>query len=206
LNRSISGEPSPSIQGSLRNRLFESIFKRQISGEFVLAGAETDAKYRLDNAVQPDFLFTTEDITASLEMKISAKSSVTQVLKYGLLALAVEEDRGKKMEHVLAFLGPDTFSRLWAKGFASVDDLKMQVEVERSTCFRRLSGKAKRFREHESRYFEILSSLSIEFISYRSLADFLEAEISPSDESMGAQVYRNLVVGMVEEMKVRGLA
>lgn len=190
--------------GSLRNRLFESAFDRPISGEFIMAGCDVDRKYGLNNATQPDLLFTTDDKTVSLEMKMGGtKSSVTQVLKYALLALAVEQLDGLKRQHFLLFLGIGGFSSLWQKGLASVDDLRRVLEAEKLTF---LDGRPKRFQERKSRYFEIVSSLSIGFISYGSLANILETEIKAPDGSAGAQVYRNLVGGIVAELRSRGLA
>jgi hypothetical protein len=187
---------------SLRNRLFRPAFGREIPGEFIMAGSllDIDKKYQLNNAVQPDFLFTTDDTTVSLEMKLVAKSSVAQVLKYALLALAVEQQHGKQMQHFLAFLGVFDFSKLWPKGIASENDLRQALDQDKSSF---LDGKAKRFQEQESRFFEIVSSMQIGFISYGTLAELLNEEAKLLDGSVAAQVYRKLLRGMVGEMESR---
>ena len=170
--------------GSLRNGLFEEALGRQITGEFIMAGSldDVDKTYELHNAVQPDFLFLTDDTTVAVEMKIEAKSSVTQVLKYALLALAIERNAGRKMQHFLIFLGPNGFSDLWRKGPASVDDLRRKLRDEQETFWK---GHAKKFQEHESQFPEIVASLSIGFISYQTLANLLDAQITQSDGSAG---------------------
>jgi hypothetical protein len=188
---------------SLRNRVFEFAFRRPISGDFVMAGRDADKKYHLENATQPDFLFITGDRSVSIEMKIGAKSSIKQVLKYALLALAVEQFDGVKREHLLLFLGSGGFPSLWHEGFADVEDMGKMLDGERLAF---LTGKPKHFQDLEARFFEIVSLLSVAFINYGALAGVLEAEVTPCDESLGGEVYRNLVGGMVAELKRRCLA
>jgi len=187
---------------SLRNRLFRPAFGREIPGEFIMEGSllDIDKKYQLNSAVQPDFLFTTDDTTVSLEMKLAAKSSVAQVLKYALLALAVEQQHGKRMRHLLAFIGVYDFSTLWPKGIVSQNDLRRALDKDKYSF---LDGKAKRFREQESRFFEIVSSMQIGFISYGTFAALLNEEAKLLDGSAAAQVYRKLLRGMVGEMESR---
>jgi hypothetical protein len=188
---------------SFRNRLFRSALGREVVGHFIMAGS---GACRVCAAVQPDFLFTTDDSTVSMEMKIGARSSITQVLKYALLALAVEQKHdGREMEHSLIFLGADDFSRLWREHF-SEDDLRQGLESEKSTFMQGLSGKEKRFRDQEARFAQIVSSLSIGFINYHDFANLLREEFPPADGSAGEQVYRKLVEGMIAELRRRRLA
>lgn len=188
---------------SFRNRLFRSALGREVVGHFIMAGSDA---CKVCAAVQPDFLFTTDDSTVSVEMKIGAKSSITQVLKYALLALAVEQKHdGREMEHSLIFLGVDDFSRLWRERF-SEDDLRQGLELEKFTFIQGLSGKGKRPRDQEARFAQIVSSLSIGFINYQHFANLLHEEFPSADGSPGEQVYRKLVDGMIAEMKRRKLA
>ncbi len=150
---------------SFRKRLFKSTLGREVIGHFIMAGSDA---CKVCPSVQPDFLFTTEDSTVSLEMKIAAKSSVRQVLKYTLLALAVEQKHGGlDMEHSLIFLGAEDFSRLWRQRF-SEGKLRQELESERVAFMQRLSGAEKTFRKQESRFAKIVSSLSIGFICQQS--------------------------------------
>jgi hypothetical protein len=188
---------------SFRNRLFKSALGREVVGNYIMAGSDA---CKVCAAVQPDFLFTTDDSTVSLEMKIGAKSSITQVLKYALLALAVEQKHdGREMEHSLIFLGADDFSRLWPERF-SKDDLRQGLESGKFTFLQGLSGKEKRFRDQEPRFAKIVSSLSIGFINYNDFANLLYEEFPSPDGSAGEQVYRKLVDGMIAELKRRKLA
>ena len=190
---------------SLRNSLFECGLAGPVLGNLLMAGWDYDRIYKLQNSNQPDFLFTTTDETFSLEMKIDARSSFQQVLKYALLALAVElKQANKEMKHSLVFLAKGGFSDLWKLNgaFASVEALKQTLANEMRTF---LNGKPKHFREHEQRYFQIVDALSIGFISYESFAALLETEIDLTDGSAVSQVYRKLLDGMLDELTRREL-
>ena len=108
-------------------------------------------------------------------------------------------------ESSLIFLGPDDCSSLWRERF-SESDLRQGLESKKSTFIRGLSGKEKGFRDQETRFAKIVSSLSIEFINYNQFAGLLNDEVSSPDGSAGEQVYRNLVDGMTAELKRRKLA
>jgi len=185
---------------SFRNRLFGRALKTTVSGEFVLVGSELDREYSLSNATQPDFLFTAPDATVSVEMKIEAKSNVSQVLKYALLGLAVEQQDKCRRKHHLIFLGVGGFGDLWKERFRSLGELKQVLETKKESF---LDGRPERLRAERARYEEIVSTLSIGFLSYGAFADLLRTERDSLDDSMGAQVYRNLIDGMLHELNER---
>lgn len=107
------------------------------------------------------------------------------------------------MKHSLLFLGKGDFRDLWRrKGrHSSIDALKLVLETEKLSF---LSGQPEHFRTQESRYFEIVSTLSVGFLSYDSLAALLAAEIN-QDGSDVSQVYRKLLDGMLDELDRRRL-
>jgi hypothetical protein len=195
----------------LRNRIFESVFSKQrLAGTFSadafsMDDGQFDTTYELKGKVQPDLLFTSEDVTVSVEMKINAKSDPDQVLKYALLALAVEQKKKHKMEHFLLFLGKHTFSGLWTGLCNSVEDLRSHLDLNASASTF-LQGKPAQFQREEARFLEIVSTLSFGFVNYGELAGLLEKEITPTDKSDGAEVYSKLVGGMVRELRRRDLA
>jgi hypothetical protein len=84
----------------------------------------------------------------------------------------------------------------------SIDALKLVLETENGRSY---SGKPEHFRTQEPRYFDIVSTLSVGFLSYGSLATLLAAEIDPLDRSPGSQVYRKLLDGLLDELARRGL-
>ena len=56
--------------------------------------------------MQPDFVFLSETAVVCVEMKLDARCSVDQVLKYALIGLAVELHDECAKTHRLAILGP----------------------------------------------------------------------------------------------------
>jgi hypothetical protein len=86
--------------------------------------------------------------------------------------------------------------------YSSIDALKLVLETEKQSF---LTGKPEHFRTQESRYFDIVSTLSVGFLSYGSLAKLLAAEIDRLDSSAGSHVYRKLLDGMLDELARRQL-
>src|SRR5438105_3341620 len=89
----------------LRDALHAHAFARPGSQEFRLFGRGVDGQFDLDNTMQPDLLFTSDVAAFSIEMKVGAQSTVSQVLKYALLGLAVELKTGRRLDHYLMLLG-----------------------------------------------------------------------------------------------------
>lgn len=193
---------------SLRNRLFvlasfEPALTPSLSGEFAMAGRLIKGEYVSKFDAQPDFFFRADGKTVAIEMKINSTSNVRQVLMYTLLALAVELDSGGKMQHSLIYLGQGDFQALWGEHFFSVADLRRALEDHMHSF---LTGRKECFREQAEQFFGIVKSLSIGFINYKDFARLLTAEEAHLDESIGSEVYQNLLNGMETELKDRGLS
>lgn len=189
---------------SFRNTLFSNVFNRQFEGLFVMAGREVDAEFNLDDCTQPDFLFISERDVVSIEMKVSAKCSVDQVLKYALLGLAVEMQQGPK-QHYLALLGfGDFIDQFRGKRFDSPDKLIDVVKMQDLHSF--LQDKPRCFRERQERLQEIVKGMQVQFLNYADFTAFLEHAAPPVlDQSPGAEVYRKLIFGLCKEIKDRKL-
>jgi hypothetical protein len=190
---------------SLRNELFAALFTRRFSRPFELHGADAVGGSDLENGMQPDLVFLSEAEVVAVAMKLGARCSMRQVLKYALRGLAVELQAGEPRKHYLALLGPGDFQRQWREHFASVTALRIALDNADLAAF--LGMLPTRFREHEGRLREIVTALDIAFISYCDLAAFLREAAPPaSDRSPGAEVYRKLIAGMLAELCGRGLA
>jgi len=188
----------------LRNNLFLQFFNQEFSGIFSLDERDVDKKYNLVNSTQPDIVFTSPTTTVSIEMKVGAKSTITQVLKYALLSLAIELIDGVKRSHYLGLLGPGTFTRQWKEAFTTPEDLRVALMNADTQTF--IAKQPAHFRSHRERFKEILANLVIGFQDYESFADvLLKGSPNPDDKTNGAEVYRNLISGMVGELKFRKL-
>lgn len=189
---------------SLRNELFGRLFGRTLRGRLSLEVRNVDEKFKLQNSTQPDLLFTSEAHTVALEMKVGAKSSLTQVLKYALLGLAVELQHGSEKDHFLGFLGSGGFSDQWKERFDSIEELRQAIAEIDYAPF--LEKQPLHFREHAPRFAQIVKGLFFCFITYEELAGYLLRETPlPSDVSPGAEVYRKLIEGVTGELRLRKL-
>lgn len=189
----------------LRRDLFDCLFGSSFGEDFILHGRGVDTTFELVNSTQPDLMLTSDEALVSIEMKIGAKSSVTQVLKYALLGLAVELRAGAPRRHYLAFLGRGSFAEQWHERFASPSELRVALAAEDVAAF--LATCPLRFRSQSERFSSIVSELALAFISYNAFADFLRQQLPPAvDTSEGAEVYAKLLNGLLSELHGRGLA
>ena len=186
-----------------RRQLFQRIFSSPFEGDYRMHGRGVEEAYGLRQATQPDLFFTSTDNVVSLEMKLGAKSSIEQVIKYALLGLADEIACGREKNHYLAFLAPGAFSSLWKEGWSDVGQLTSMLHKADIAAF--LEKQPNEFRMRSSRLRRIVETVKLGHITYREVTEFLQG-IAPSATSGGAEVYRNLIDGLVGELKLRKLA
>ncbi|MEP7306397.1 MAG: hypothetical protein ABJA98_12845, partial [Acidobacteriota bacterium] len=189
---------------SFRNDLFAELFAQPFTGRLEMFGRAAELELELVNSMQPDLAFVSEVDVVSLEMKVGSKSSVTQVLKYALLGLAVEMRVGMPRSHYLALLGPGRFDTLWQARFETLSDLSNAIAEADLAEF--LRKQPVRFRSNQDRFNQIVQNMRVSFLNYDRLAAFLRRS-SPSEreQSPGAEVYRKLLAGMLGELTIRNL-
>ncbi len=190
---------------ALRKDWFERVFGQGFGGPFRLHGRNVDTEFTLENSVQPDFLFVSDDEVVSIEMKIGAKCSVSQILKYALLGLAVEMRFNRPLRHHLVLLGSGQFRNQWREQFHSLADLRDAIASADLAAF--IKKQPARFQSRQERFGQIVNQMRLAFTSYQEFAAFLRG-VAPAetDQSPGAEVYRNLTLGVVDELKRRHLA
>lgn len=189
---------------TFRVRLFNEFFGSGFELDFEMHGRGIDTDFTLGNAVQPDFLFISDAEVISIEMKVGAKSSIDQVLKYALLGLAAELRADSKKAHYLGFLGVGDFSNQWKETFASPIELRQALNGANLRTF--LQKQPLRFREHQERFDIIVEQLRLGFVNYARFAEILQTDVPPlTDQTPGAHVYRNLVSGLLAEFSRRRL-
>jgi hypothetical protein len=189
---------------AFRARLFHKLFNDVFDHPFEMHGRNVDDDLGLQNSVQPDFLFLSDREVISIEMKIEAKSSLDQVLKYASLGLAAEMRDGLARKHHLGFFGVGNFSNLWRAKFPSTTELKCALTKQDLFAF--LKKRPQRFRSQQGRFNEIVQQIALSFLSYRDLAEFLKTELPASpDAGQATEVYRNLISGLLSEFDRRQL-
>ncbi len=190
---------------ALRNNLFEKLFGCQFKNTFEMQGREVDKKFALANCMQPDFLFISEGEVVSIEMKIKSQCSVDQVLKYALLGRAVEIQQKEQRKHYLVLLGSGDITKQFPKRYKSTHELTDAIKKENLTTF--LGNKPKVFRQNPQDLQRIVDDMNVQFLNYKDFIDILEgATPQQTDQSAGAEVYRNLINGLCHEIRLRKLS
>ena len=188
----------------LRNELFASLFTRRFSHPLTLLSSSVESEFTLEVAMQPDLLFVSDIEAVVMAITLERTWSLTQVLEYALMTLALELHLGAPRRHCLALVGAGDFPSQWKGQYASVTELKIALDNKDPALF--LRTRADRLRKHEDRFMEIVASLDMAFLSFADFATSLrEAAPSDTDVSPGAEVYRNLIAGILAEFDRRRL-
>src|SRR4029077_3191124 len=161
---------------AFRARLFREFFGRCFGSQFEMHGRNIDTDLKVENSVQPDFLFVSHGDVISIEMKTKAKSSIKQVLKYALLGLAVEMKLLSQRKHHLGFLGVRDFSNQCKERFASPTELKLALNKADLRMF--LKSKGVTSPAQQQRFEAIVADLELSFVSYQGFAELLKSELS----------------------------
>ena len=113
------------------------------------------------------------------------------------------------MQHSLIFLGKGNFSDLWkaSERYESPGCLRgdMSSDAFQGRLCEFLSTMPRHFRDKAERYSEIVSSLLIGYLSYDAFANVMKNELPLCGTSVGCEVYRNLIEGLLCELHRRGL-
>ena len=191
---------------AFRNSLFEKLFvSSQFKKAFEMQGREIDEKFALGSCMQPDLLFISEGEVVSIEMKIKSQCSIDQVLKYVLLGRGIEITQKVQKEHYLVLLGPGAIENQFTQRFKSSDEITDALKKEDLTKF--LSKKPPIFRQDQEHLQRIVKNMKVRFLNYEELTNILtDAVPQQSDQSAGAEVYRNLINGLCHEISRRRLS
>ena len=190
---------------SLHRRLFFAFFSKDFQLPFQMHGRGIDANFELVGAMQPDFLFISNDEVLSIEMKVAAKSSLEQVMKYVLLGLAVELKEGTQKMHHLGFLGAGRFQDQWKEKYKDIDSLRIALQSFEINAF--LNKQPLKFRPFASRLRAILAEMEFGFVNYESIAAILRTELrNLTEQSPASEAYSNLIEGVLSELRTRDLA
>jgi len=110
---------------SFVNQVTTNCFGKNIQESFTLQGRYDILEF--SSLVQPDLLFGSKTTNFSIEMKIGAKSSLSQVYKYALLHWLEQQYSNSQKKSILLYMGKGSFSDLWVESYASAEELKKQA-------------------------------------------------------------------------------
>jgi|SaaInlLV_10m_DNA_3_1039740.scaffolds.fasta_scaffold15591_2 hypothetical protein len=159
------------------------------------------------NVVQPDLLFTADNINFSIEMKIGAKSSLEQVYKYALLHWLEQQHSGVERQSVLLYIGKGGFQDLWSEKFTNIQDVidaAIQSNIDKlKTRAEKVEGMAIDWDEVEN----VLSKTVIGYCNYQDFSEILNNySNSLHSDSDCYETVAKLFDGLTEELQRRGLS
>ncbi len=126
-------------------------------------------------STQPDFFFIGKNSNIFIEMKINAKSSLEQLMKYIFLHIKDCERENKQKELNLIFLWKNNFSNLWKEKFENIDELKAEFKKYE------ISDKMKKWDvdllEYKEKIKEFWIEMNIWFLNYIDFSNFCEKQV-----------------------------
>ena len=149
--------------------------------------------------VQPDLFFLSEKDVVFIELKVSARSSIDQVLKYASLSLAVDKITGVNHEHHLIFIGPDQFKDLFNDHIDRPETLKLAMlnEVEHFDMRSEVMSNV----AYRPNLVQIINTMLITFISYQDVVNFMRTEIKDIElKTEAEEIYLKLLHGLIDEL------
>jgi hypothetical protein len=186
-----------------------------ISGlESTVFGDTTDKAYRNigifelrrttpHDPTQPDVFMASADTCFSVEVKIGAKSSLEQVVKYALLHCWHEKKEGKPLASRLLYLTPRPEGKTWAENFTDVGCMKAALDA---FDFNGFLEKTKMSKDLTAAELEAASrSLQVAHITFARFHEITKtyAGAIPPGERY-ADSARKIIDGLVHELEFRG--
>lgn len=178
--------------------LFACAFGAEFADTYRVIGREFHQLFAVAGLTQPDLLFEGTRATVAIELKLGAKTSLEQIVKYATLFALMQPAR---QAYGLLLMGPKGFPDLWRDKFQTPADISPALAgLDRST----LPGKLRRHLECRGDDVDaLLAQMKVGFLSYENfhtrLAD--EAKRGPHHDT-----YQRLLAGMMAELEERGLA
>lgn len=189
---------------SLYLRFFRSILSGLVEDSYHYQGIEDLEKLQLNDATQPDILFVGQKSIIGVELKIHAKTTYEQILKYAMLFYFEQKHSEASKACNLVFFGRGTFSNLFREEISSIKELKSRFSIDMLPDTTRKGNIS--LLEHKEGIVDLAKSMTISFISYSELYNSLndlKSEIDKYSPYYDAPL--KLIDGMLNELEIRGL-
>jgi len=151
------------------------------------------------------FFFKGRKSLIGVELKIGAKSSLEQVMKYAILFHFHQEHHKQEMETHLVFMGKGPFQNLFKERYGSFNEIKENIKIE---MLPEITKKGKiNLQPHKNKIFQIAQDMSISFINYQMFSELLEKLKKNVDStSEYSDTVLKLIDGILNEFFIRNLA
>lgn len=183
-------------------KFFNKVFAQQFDEKFVFDITDIgDFVVGLKDFSQPDFWFIGEKHIIAVEMKLEAKSSVLQFIKYLTLNLLYQESKKINKEFHLIYLTKNGIENLWDKRDINLENLSDKVrDIDLSAFKGKGSIKLEPYRQ------QVLSLMLdterlVAHTDYQSFGDLLKQELDTTEN----EIFRKLLLGIIDELKDRNL-
>jgi len=189
----------------LISNLFGTIFHHTFKDNFSYNSATTrEFIESIGSVTQPDLLFYGQKSLVGIEMKISAKSSLDQLMKYLVLSLLENEAADSQKQFYLLFLGKGDFTDLFKEKFASIDEMRKAFLAHPIPKKSRNGGII--LEHYEEKLRKLSQNATIAYLNYGDLVALLLAQREMYiDDTAGNEVIRKLIDGLIQEIRSRRL-
>jgi hypothetical protein len=193
------------LPDSVLNEIIKNITKSFDSSESLAYQSQkgVDA-LNLGDMTQPDVFFVGEKSLVGIEMKINAKCSVEQVIKYACLFHFASLQNTKLNNFHLVLVGPSTFQKLFSPTFQNNTELQKTITLEQIPAESK-KGKIN-LDPHKPKILKLIKNMSIDFINYSDFSEKLNSIVENIDKSSDySQTIFKLINGVNEELLSRNL-
>ena len=183
---------------SFANRFLAAAFGVPLSDNFEVAGRQLRDQLNDQGMLQPDIVLLGNANVVAIELKVGAKSSLAQLIKYLTFLVTVGRDRAPLM----LFMGPDNFANIWPERFKDAAEVwRAALDFDRSLLAP--SWRAK-YDAQRALIADVIPRTRLAFMSYQAFHDVIAQE----EAVAGAvhETYSRLLEGMARELIDRNLA
>ncbi|MCB1194402.1 MAG: hypothetical protein KDK90_28475 [Leptospiraceae bacterium] len=189
------------IPKEILNEIFQGIDKNIASDKYNFQSTKQINELELDDATQPDMFFIGEENQIGIEMKIGAKSSIEQVLKYAMLFYFNNLKSKRERKANLIFISKGDFSNLFPEKFENIIKLKQALNIEQIPDETKKGNND--LRTHKEGILNVAKQMSISFINYNDLNSLISKTKSQLVESKYKDSVEMLFDGLIDEINAR---
>lgn len=192
------------VADDILKRLFYRPLGLDDDGPFESFGREINERYGwgMDNVMQQDGFFVSPSTLIGVELKLEAKPSPVQIVKYAAMMTSEEIFSERRREHGLLFIIPESsLSDYWAKcGLKGPEIDSSFIESVPSMDLN------KRIREiiekHAYHFHSLLEGLKLAVVTWSTLREeLLEIESYLDPSQLGEQTLQRLIVGFRSQIE-----
>ncbi len=183
---------------SFANRFLATAFGAPIYDKYEVAGRELRNQLNDEGMLQPDIVLQGNANVVAIELKVGAKSSLAQLIKYMTFFVTAGRDRAPSM----LFMGPGAFADIWPERFQDAGEV-WRAAREFDRLLLAPSWRAK-YDAQRARIADVIPRTKLAFMSYQTFHD----EIAQERLAAGCvhETYSRLLDGMAKELIERKLA